>query len=216
MALQKKDFIEIEFTGRIKGGDIFDSNIKEDLQKINSKEIAKPFTFCLGEGMFLKGIEDYLLNKELGEYIIELTPENAFGPRMPQLIQTVPSKIFTSQRLNPIPGAVFNLDGRIAKVLSFSGGRVMIDLNNPLAGKTVIYNVKVLRKVEDIQEKTKSLINFLFRKDFVFSIKEKKLVIESEKEFSKIIEMFKDKFKDILDLDLEIKEAPENTPKKAQ
>ena len=33
MSLQKKDFIEIEFTAKVKGGDIFDSNIKEDLKK---------------------------------------------------------------------------------------------------------------------------------------------------------------------------------------
>ena len=35
MALQKKDFIEIEFTGKVKDGEVFDSNIKEDLKKLN-------------------------------------------------------------------------------------------------------------------------------------------------------------------------------------
>ena len=35
MALKKKDFIEIEFTGKIKGGEVFDSNIKKDLEKLN-------------------------------------------------------------------------------------------------------------------------------------------------------------------------------------
>ena len=44
-------------------------------------------------------------------------------------------KIFIQQKINPIPGVMFNFDGRIAKVLTVSGGRVMIDFNNPIAGK---------------------------------------------------------------------------------
>ena len=61
MPLQKKDFIEIEFTARTKEGEIFDSNVKEDLQKLNPEAKAKPFVFCLGEGMFLKSIDDFLM-----------------------------------------------------------------------------------------------------------------------------------------------------------
>ena len=52
MPLKKKDFIEIEFTARIKGGDIFDSNVKEDLKNSNLEADSKPFIFSLGEGMF--------------------------------------------------------------------------------------------------------------------------------------------------------------------
>ena len=48
MVLQKKDFIEIEFTGKIKNGEIFDSNIKEDIEKSNLNLKVSPFIFCLG------------------------------------------------------------------------------------------------------------------------------------------------------------------------
>ena len=74
MVLQKKDFIEIEFTGREKGGDIFDSNIKEDLKKANLNTEAKPFVFCLGENMFLQALDEHLIGKDLGKYEIELEP----------------------------------------------------------------------------------------------------------------------------------------------
>ena len=53
MVLEKGDFISIEFTGRIKNGDIFDSNIDEDLKKANIEGGSKPFVFCLGEKMFI-------------------------------------------------------------------------------------------------------------------------------------------------------------------
>ena len=206
MTFKKKDFIEIEFTAKIKEGDIFDSNIKEDLKGRDLKEEPKPFIFSLGEGMFMQGIEDFLIGKEVGEYKIELTSDKAFGKRDAGLVQMMPIKIFAEQNINPLPGIMFNFDGRIGKILTVTGGRVLVDFNNPIAGKDVEYKVKVLRKVEDLNEKTKALIEFLFKRDLKFEIKDKKLIIEVEKPMKQFIEMFKEKFKEILDLDLEVKE----------
>ena len=206
MSLQKKDFIEIEFSAKIKEGGIFDSNIKEELAKAGIQGETKPLVFCLGEGMFLKGVEDFLIGKKIGEYAIELSPENAFGKRNPKLITMVPLKEFKAQNINPIPGSIFNMDGRLAKVLTVSSGRVMLDFNNPLAGKEVIYEIHVLKKVEDLNEKTKSLIEFFFRQDFEFKIEDKKLTLNATKEFKQFAELFKDKFKEILDLDLIVEE----------
>lgn len=214
MTLQKKDFIEIEFTAKVKDGDIFDSNIKEDLQGRDLKTELKPFIFSLGEGMFLQGIEDFLIGKDIGEYNIELTSDKAFGKRNPSLVQMMPIKVFAEQNVNPVPGIMFNFDGRIGKILTVTGGRVMVDFNNPIAGKDVEYKVRVLRKVEDINEKTKALIDFLFKRDLKFEIKDKKLIIEVEKPMKQFVEMFKDKFKEILDLDLEIKELEEKLSSK--
>lgn len=211
MVFKKKDFIEIEFTGRVKNGDIFDSNIKQDLKNADLDIEPKPFIFSLGEGMFLKGIEDFLTGKDVGKYEIELSPEKAFGVRDGKLIKIVPSNVFRQRKLNPIPGMMFNFDGRMAKVLSVSGGRITVDFNNPVAGKTVIYNINVLRKVNDINEKTKAFIDFLFRKDFKFKIDNKKLILEAEKNLVNIIEAFKDKFKEILDLELIVKEVEGKT-----
>jgi len=213
MALKRNDFIEIEFTGKIKDGEIFDSNIKEDIEKAKLKLESKPFIFSLGQGMFLKGIDDFLIGKDVGEYDIELQPEDAFGKRDSKLVQIIPMKIFHQQKINPFPGAVFNFDGRMARIISVSGGRVMTDFNNPIAGKVVNYKVKVKRKIEDQKEKIKSFINFLFKQDFEFVIKDKKLIINAPKQFVQFVEMFKDKFKEIFDLDLEVKEIKEDENK---
>jgi FKBP-type peptidyl-prolyl cis-trans isomerase 2 len=206
MALQKNDFIQIEFTAKTKDGEVFDSNVKEVLEKMNSNSSQKPFTFALGQGMFLKAVDDFLTGKELGKYNIEIPCENAFGKRQASLIQLIPIKIFHEHKLNPIPGFMFNFDGKIAKVLSASGGRVRVDFNNPVAGKDVIYEINILNKVEDKKEQISALNEFLFRKNFDFEIQDKKLVMNVEKPLAKFVELFKDKFKDILDLDLEVKE----------
>ena len=89
----------------------------------------------------------------------------------------------------------------------------MVDINNPLAGKEVIYKIKVTRKIEDINEKVSSLNEFLFRRDFKFEVKDKKLILETEKEFKSFIELFKDKFKEMIGLDLEVKEIEHSKPK---
>ena len=205
MALKEKDFIEVEFIGKTDEGDVFDSNIKEELAKLNPQAEAKPFVFSLGQDMFLKGVDDFLVGKEIGKHTIELTPEKAFGKRDPKLINMIPMKIFHQQQINPVPGYAFNFDGKVGKVLTVSGGRVVVDFNNPLAGKDVIYEINVLRKIEDSKEKIKSLNEFLFRQDFKSELKDKALTLEVEKGMSNFVEMFKDKYKSILDLDLQVK-----------
>jgi len=212
MGLQKKDFVEIDFTGRIKNGEVFDSTLKKELEKLRPEQKssvkAKPFIFCLGQGMFLKALDAFLIGKETGkDYEIELKPEKAFGKRDPLSIKKIPTRIFKEKKVTPLPGDVFNFDGSTGKILAVSGGRVIVDFNHPLAGKTVVYQIKVLRKVTNLNEKIKALNEFFFRRKFKFEVKNKKLIIEADKSLLKFIELFKDKFKEILGLDLEIKEA---------
>ncbi|MBU2459332.1 MAG: hypothetical protein KKB29_03145, partial [Nanoarchaeota archaeon] len=61
----------------------------------------------------------------------------------------------------------------------------------------------------DLNEKVKALNDFFFKKDFKFEVKDKKLILEVEKPMVKMIELFKDKFKEILGLELEVKEESE-------
>ena len=223
MDVQKGDFIEINFTGKVKDGEIFDSTLKEDLEKLhrghNHQVNPNSFVFCLGHGMFLEYLDNFLVGKETGkEYKVELEPEHAFGKRISSLIQKIPIKVFRDQKTYPVPGAVFNFDGRAGKVLTVSGGRVIVDFNHSLAGKKVVYKIKILRKVTNMNERIKAVNEFFFRKEFKFEIKDKTLVLEVEKPLIKLVELFKDKFKEILNLSVEIKEInePELGDKKPQ
>ena len=216
MELQKGDFIEIDFTGRVKDGEIFDSTLKEDLEKLHhghDHEIkTEPLVFCLGRSMFLKSIDDFLIGKEIGKtYEIELSPEQAFGNRDSRLVQMVPMDVFRKQNINPVPGYSLNFDGRVGKILTVSGGRVMIDFNHSLVGKTVDYTLKIIRKIDDINEKIKALNEFFFRKDFEFELNEneEKIIIHVDKQLVRLVSLFADKFKEMLGLELEVREVAE-------
>ena len=203
--IKQKDFIEIEFTGKVKDGDVFDSNIKEDLEEAKLNIKPKPFIFCVGEKMFLETIDDFLVEKEIGKkYEIELEPEKAFGKRNSNLVKIMPIKLFQKQQTIPQPGMAFNFDGQIGKIISVSGGRVITDFNNPLAGKTLVYNLKVKRKITEQKEKASALIEFFTKTELPIEIKEKKLIVDADERFAQFLNLFKDKFKEILDLDLEV------------
>lgn len=216
MNLLKNDFIEIEFTGKIQSsGDIFDSNIKKDVESAGLKIPAKPFIFALGQGMFLEGVDKFLIGKETGkDYNIKLSAENAFGVRDPQAIKLVPSQLFKQHQVVPIAGGIFNFDRRMGKILSVSGGRIRVDFNHPLAGKDVSYELKILRKVDDVNERLNAFNEFLFKKKFKFEIKDKELTLEVDKPLVQFIKMFADKFKELFDLNLKIKEVEVSPPKK--
>ena len=202
--LSKNDFIELAFTGMVKDGDVFDTNIIEEAKKINMNIETRPIVICLGQGMILPSIDDFLIGKELGEYEISLIPEKAFGTRKRELVKTMPSSIFKDQQ-QPKQGMMFNFDNMLGRISAISGGRIIVDFNNPLAGREVDYKLNVKRKIQETKEKASSLIDFFFRKKLEFEIKEKKLIISVEKNFSDFIKMFEPKFKEILGLELEIK-----------
>jgi len=209
MAFKKHDFVEIRFVGKVKDGKIFDSNIKEELDKADIKGHPQSFVFPLGEGMFVKGVDEYLIGKEVGKYDIELEPELAFGKRDPKLIKMIKLKNFAQTRINPIPGAMFNMDGKIAKVLTVSGGRVMVDFNNPIAGKVVEYSIEVKKLVTDINEKINAMNDFFFRQKLDFTVNEETIELKVPKGMKAFIEMFKNKYKEILGLEVKAIEVEE-------
>lgn len=209
MAFKEKDFIEVEFVGRLKDGTIFDSNIKEEMEKAKLNGKAEPFVFCLGEGMFVRGVDKFLIGKEIGEYLVPLTPEDSFGKRDSKLIRMMPIKSFFEHKINPVPGTVLNFDGKMGKILTVSGGRVMLDFNNPIAGKHVEYSVKVIRKVNKKEEQIGALNEFFYRTKFDFEIKENKLIMKVPKGMKAFIDLFKDKYKELFELDVESIEIDE-------
>jgi len=100
----------------------------------------------------------------------------------------------------------FTFDNLIGKIISVSGGRVIVDFNNPLAGKNISYELNVKSIVKDENEKIKALMRYFFKREFPFVVENKKLIIESEKNYIDFIQLFKEAFKRILNLELEIKE----------
>tara|TARA_Y100000310_G_scaffold188555_1_gene188521 strand:+ start:6047 stop:6721 length:675 start_codon:yes stop_codon:yes gene_type:complete len=216
MTIKKDNFIEIEFTGKIaETGEIFDTNIKSDAKKanLNIKNI-KPFILSIGNKMLPGGFDEDLIGKKLGKgYILRLKPEKAFGKRDQKMIRMIPTRLFHQQEISPQRGMQLNLDGQLVKVLSSSGGRTLVDFNNPLAGKEVLYSYKINRLIKDEEEKIRALQDFLFKRIFEFEIKDKKLIFKIKKDEEPLIKLFESKFEDLLNLKVEIK-IIENKEKK--
>lgn len=201
---KKNDFVEIEFLGRIKDtGEIFDTNIKKEAEKINLQAEIKPLIIGISQRMLVKGFDKALEDKEVGKrYKISLLPEEAFGIRNSQLIKIIPSRVFKEKNMTPVPGMMLNFDGMLAKIITISGGRVIVDFNNPLAGKELEYDFTIKKKIQGDKEKINALQDFFFKKRFSFSIKDKKIIFEKESE--PFVGIFRDKFKEILKRDLDI------------
>jgi FKBP-type peptidyl-prolyl cis-trans isomerase 2 len=164
---------------------------------MNLEADVKPVVVSVGNGMLLEGFDKALEDKEIGkDYSIHLSVDDGFGPRNPQLIRMIPMRIFREKNMNPMPGMTLQMDNQIAKVISVSGGRVMVDFNNPLAGKELDYKFKILKKVEDDSEKVNALQDFFFKQRFEFSMEGKKVIFKDEK-IKPLIDMMKDKLKEI-------------------
>jgi len=214
--IQKNDFVEIEFTGKA-NKEVFDTTNKEEAKKMGLEADVKPIRISVGNEMILKAFDEFLEGKEIGKkYSLELAPEKAFGKRNPSMIKTMPIKIFLEKNMHPMPGMTIQLDSYVAKILSVSGGRVIIDFNNPLAGKEIIYDFEVKRKINDEKEKINALQEFFFREKYDFEIKDKKVILENkkpnpkdplgEKKLNFLIEIYKKKFNEMTGLDFELKE----------
>jgi len=203
--VKKNDFIEIDFTATA-NDQVFDTTNKEKAKEMGLEADVKPIIASVGNEMLLKGLDKELEGKEINKtYEIDLTPEQAFGKRDPKLIRIIPIKIFHQQNMNPVAGMSVQLDQHIAKILSVSGGRVTVDFNNPVAGKEVHYEFKILKKIIDNKEKINAMQEFFFKQKFEFEIKDKRVIFKDVK-LIPLIKMMKEKFKQISGFDIEVKE----------
>lgn len=165
--LKKGDFIELEYTGRIKeSGKVFDTTDEKIAKSegIHSKGAAYgPIIICLGEGHIIKGLEKLLEGKQPGkEYVLVLSPEDAFGKKRPGLLKLIPLSTFLKQNIRPVPGLQVSIDGVLGTIKMVGSGRCIVDFNHPLAGKEIEYNVKILRIVEKPEEKISALLRIEF------------------------------------------------------
>ena len=129
------------------------------------------------------------------------------------MVRVMPMAVFQKQKIYPQQGMVFSFDNSLGKVTAVSGGRVTVDFNNPMAGKPVVYELNVKRKVEKNEEKVKALMALFFRKEFPFKIEGNKIIIEVESKLKQFFELFNEKFKSLLNLELEVKEKKEKEDK---
>lgn len=161
--VQKHDFIQINYTGKLISGEIFDTTdekIAKENKIHNSKMTYKPITICVGERQVIKGLDDQIIGKEVGKtYTFKVESKDAFGKKDAKLVKLVPSNIFKSQNIKPFVGLEIQIDGEYGVIRSINGGRTLVDFNHPLSGKDVEYDIEIIKKVDDVKEQIKSLLS---------------------------------------------------------
>ncbi len=157
------DFILIEYTAKVKEtGNIIDTT-NEDVAKkegiYESNRIYGPTLVVLGKGWVIKGLEEELAKMNEGEEKeIVIPPAKAYGERDPSKIKVFSIREFRRRNIEVRVGDVIDFGGTTGVVKSITGGRVVVDFNHPLAGKTLVYKVKIVKKLESLEDKLKALV----------------------------------------------------------
>lgn len=126
----------------------FDYVLKVDDQVVDTSEGGKPFTYTQGAGNIIPGLEKQLAGMKVGdEKTATITPEEGYGIVDPNAFQEVPKTQFpptipmeagTTLQLRDNEGR-----GIPAKIVEVKNDTVIIDFNHPLAGKTLVFDVKI-------------------------------------------------------------------------
>lgn len=164
MAFEKGDFILVDYVAKVKEtGEVFDTTLEEVAKKerfYKEGEIYEPKLVVVGEGWMLKAVDEALQSLEIEKTTeIEVPPEKAFGTRDPEKVRMVPLRRLVAKGITPQVGMQVEFNGKLATIRTIGAGRVQLDFNPPLAGKTLIYEVTVKKKIEDPKEKVLALIH---------------------------------------------------------
>ncbi len=205
--MAENKFIEVEYTGKIKDGDVFDTTdekVARNKNIYNEKGKYGPVVVCLGQGHLIKGLEEQIKGNKPGSYTVELKSENAFGKRESNLLQLIPTNKLKQSNINPVPGLQLNVDGTLAIIKTVSSGRTIVDFNHPLAGKDIVYEIKILKEVIDEVEKVKSILELEARVKPNVELKDNKLVIKGIKNEAQ--EVIKKRLSEFIDKEIAFEE----------
>ena len=140
MAIKVGDVIKVDYVGTLEDGTVFDTTKKNN---------ANPLKFQVGAGQLIFGFDQAVLGKEVGEeFTITLQPKEAYGTRDPMLVQTI-SRDQLPEGLEPETGMMLGVGDQngansLAWITEVDDEFITLDLNHPLAGKVLNFEIKIL------------------------------------------------------------------------
>ncbi len=163
MTLEKGSLILLDYTAKVKDTNLtFETTKEEEAKKSDLYDPARryePRLISVGEGWVLKGLDEALTNANMGDKLnIEVTPDKGFGERDPNKVRMIPLRKLGEKANEVRVGDTVELGERTGIVKFVGSGRVQIDFNHRFAGRTLIYDVEVTKKLKDDNEKVLSLI----------------------------------------------------------
>ena len=136
--------VKVDYEGRLESGEIFDSSSHGDH--------SHPLEFEVGSGQVISGFDDAVAGMEVNEEKeISISPEKGYGKHNNEMLKEMPITV-----LPPLPNGEKPKQGMTlilstpsgekfpAKIAKITKTKVTLDLNHPLAGKTLIFKIKLL------------------------------------------------------------------------
>jgi len=133
--------VTVHYKGTLKDGSVFDSSEGRD-----------PLQFKLGEHQVVPGFENAVSGMKVGEKkTVTLASKDAYGDHNPQMVQEVPLESITKAGITPEVGMVLSLQHPQqpgmqlpAKIVAIEGEKVKLDLNHPLAGEDLKFEIELV------------------------------------------------------------------------
>jgi len=137
MPVKKGNKVKLHLSGKLKDGRVFAAT-----------EAKEPLEFEAGAGEILPGIDDEVIGMEENEKKnIILSPEMGFGERKEELIKKVDKNVLKGKKAEVGQRISMQTEkGRTvpAKVIEMEADKITLDLNHPLAGKELMFEIKVV------------------------------------------------------------------------
>jgi FKBP-type peptidyl-prolyl cis-trans isomerase SlyD len=138
MKISKNKVVSINYTLTNDAGDVLDTSSGRD-----------PLAYIHGTGALIPGLESELENKTKGEKLkAVIAPEEAYGVRNEKLVMSVPKANFQGDEPLEIGMQISvrtNQGSSVATVTDIDNNdNVTLDMNHPLAGETLHFDVEVM------------------------------------------------------------------------
>ena len=148
---------------------------REDVAKEHEihdeRRTYKPMITVIGDGRLIKGVEEHLESaKEKEEYTFDIEPEDAYGDRDGNLVETVGMNVLMRSVRDPDTlaiGSQVEINGRSGVLQMARAGRARIDYNHPLAGVKLRYTYSIVKVVKQKKARVQTLLEMNTGKDDV-------------------------------------------------
>jgi peptidylprolyl isomerase len=163
MPLEAGTLVYVNYIAKVKDtNEVIEVTIEDEAKKLGVYDPSRkyePRLIAIGEGWVLKGLDEALSSANVGDKIsVEIPPEKGFGQRDPSKVKMIPLRKFGEKASEVRVGDEVEVENKIGIVRFVGSGRAQIDFNHRLAGKTLIYEVDIIKKVETDKDKIIALI----------------------------------------------------------
>ncbi len=108
---------------------------------------GEPLSILIGHGNIIPGLEKAMEGREAGEtFSVDVPAAEAYGDRREGLTQRIPKKHFGNQKLEPGMQVVLqtNFGPRAVTIEKIGLTAVDVDLNHPMAGKDLHFDIEIV------------------------------------------------------------------------